>query len=131
MSKGCKKIIIVLLPFIIIPLVYIGASIYRKYSILVFPCPIRTFWGIYCPGCGGTRCMYALLKGNIIRALRCNVLFVTAMLLAVLFWLETLFSLVGKSVKLIPRSRTFIIAASGIAVAYIILRNFIPIIAPV
>lgn len=33
------------------------------------PCFFSTFMGIYCPGCGGTRALSALLHGHFLRAL--------------------------------------------------------------
>lgn len=45
-------------------------------------CPVQTWTGLHCPGCGSTRCCYELLHGNIGAALRKNVLVV-----AVLPWL--------------------------------------------
>lgn len=33
------------------------------------PCFFSTFLGIYCPGCGGTRALIALLHGHILQAL--------------------------------------------------------------
>ena len=132
MKNRRKKLIITMLPLAIIPAAYIAGYIYQNYlRIYVFPCPVNTFWHIYCPGCGGTRCFYALLSGDIAKALKCNALAAAAVVLAALYWVENALSLAGKSVKIIPRSRSFIIAASGIAVAYVILRNFIPAIAPV
>ena len=36
------------------------------------PCPIHKITKFYCPGCGITRCIFALLEGNIKRAFRYN-----------------------------------------------------------
>lgn len=33
------------------------------------PCFFSTFLGIYCPGCGGTRALSAMLQGHFLRAL--------------------------------------------------------------
>ncbi len=35
-------------------------------------CPMHDLWHIYCPGCGGTRAMVALLRGQIVHSLACN-----------------------------------------------------------
>ncbi len=32
------------------------------------PCPFSAFWGIYCPGCGGTRAAIALIRGQLLTA---------------------------------------------------------------
>lgn len=45
-------------------------------------CPVHTWTGLHCPGCGATRCCYELLHGNFGAALRKNILVV-----AVLPWL--------------------------------------------
>lgn len=36
------------------------------------PCPFWKLTGLYCPGCGGTRAIRALLHGDILLSLRCH-----------------------------------------------------------
>jgi len=38
-------------------------------SVLVWPCPILTLTGLYCPGCGGTRGVTELLHGHVLKSL--------------------------------------------------------------
>jgi hypothetical protein len=39
-------------------------------------CPIHQYFGIFCPGCGATRALAALLHGRFTDALRLNAIFV-------------------------------------------------------
>lgn len=34
----------------------------------MLPCTLYTWTGLYCPGCGGTRSIYALLQGNLVQS---------------------------------------------------------------
>jgi hypothetical protein len=43
------------------------------------PCPFHWATGLYCPGCGTLRCLYALLHGHLFAALRCNALTVAVL----------------------------------------------------
>jgi hypothetical protein len=40
------------------------------------PCPLRALTGLYCPGCGSTRCLHALVHGDVTQALAMNPLLV-------------------------------------------------------
>lgn len=53
------------------------------------PCAFRALTGLYCVGCGGTRCAHALLHGDVATALAMNPLLVvlTALLPFVAAWL--------------------------------------------
>jgi len=48
------------------------------------PCPLHTFTGLFCAGCGSTRALHQLLHGNVAAAFRFNPLLVLS--LPVLGW---------------------------------------------
>ncbi len=49
------------------------------------PCPLHALTGLYCPGCGSTRCLHALLHGDVTTAVAMNPLLVASLpLLAVM-----------------------------------------------
>lgn len=39
---------------------------------LLLPCAVHTLLGVYCPGCGGTRAVAALLKGDLLTSFLCH-----------------------------------------------------------
>ncbi len=39
---------------------------------LLLPCAVQTLLGIYCPGCGGTRAVSALLHGDFLTSFLCH-----------------------------------------------------------
>jgi len=43
-------------------------------TLLTWDCPIRTALGIQCPGCGSTRCVQAIVVGDLLGAFRHNAL---------------------------------------------------------
>ena len=46
----------------------------QRYQLYI-PCLFHKITGLYCPGCGATRCIISLLKGNIYDAYHFNRLF--------------------------------------------------------
>ncbi len=118
-----KKIIILSAPVIVIPAVWLLTVAFRKYMI---PCPVNFFTGIYCIGCGGTRCIEALLKCRPLLAMRQNFIVFSGTVFLLSLWIQLA---TGK--KLIPENRFFYITVTGILIIYAVLRNFVPEIAPV
>ncbi len=43
------------------------------------PCPLHALTGLYCPGCGSTRALHALLHGDVGQAMAMNPLLVLAL----------------------------------------------------
>jgi hypothetical protein len=77
-------------------------------------CPLHRLSGLYCPGCGTTRALHALLHGNLEAALRLNPL--TMLLLPVIVYL------------VVRRNQTavrpvWIWSMLGLLIAFGVLRN--------
>lgn len=49
------------------------------------PCGFRAITGFYCPGCGGTRAVYAILHGKFLSSLYCHPAVLPALIFYVVF----------------------------------------------
>lgn len=119
------KILLCIFPFIALGLVYLfkDALIYVGTT---FPaCPSTTFFDIYCPGCGNTRSVQHLLKGDIAGSLRFNIVPIFGIVIGALAYLELISSVFGKHIKIIPRSRIFWTITIVVFSIYFITRNFV------
>ena len=120
------------IPLLLLPVGLWFVGFYREnISIHVPPCPARLCYQIYCPGCGGSHCIYDITQGRFLTALRDNAMVCAGLLWVLLFWMQNVFRALGKKIRLVPASRGFYLAAAGTALVYCVLRNFIPALAPV
>ena len=89
-------------------------------------CALFKFTGLYCPGCGGTRCANALLHGDLAQALGYNAMLTLGAITFALFsfYLIVRITLLGKSPPHIPsiRARWFWAGLGGILL-FTVLRN--------
>jgi hypothetical protein len=77
------------------------------------PCPLYTYTGLYCAGCGANRAFYALLHGDLIECFRLNPLLIPAV-----------FTIAAVCIKPnIAAKMWFYLVVGAVIIAYAILRN--------
>lgn len=54
----------------------VGLLVFPQVAPLLPPCRLHEATGLHCPGCGGTRCLHALSRGDLAAALSSNVLII-------------------------------------------------------
>jgi len=123
------KLIFLLSPFIIVPLIIIFRSNIVEIGNSFAPC-ITYRLGFYCPGCGNTRALIALLHGNIINSVRFNPLILFFVMFLIAYYIECVADFIGKDLKIIPRNKIFWAIISTLGAIFYILRNFIEILSP-
>ena len=120
----------ILLPiFAVIPLYF--TAVFVADNITLPPCLTYEYFGVYCPGCGMTRSVIALINGDIFLSLRDNALIILGIILVMALYLELVFKVFGKRLRFPIHSNKFIIGALIFVAVYSVLRNFVPFLAPV
>lgn len=90
-----NQFIILTLFFLLIPLFahgYLYAA--DSYPAFFLPCGLKTYFHLYCPGCGGTHAVYSLLHLQIIKSLQYNPLVLYMVICAFYYWLKFLICLI-------------------------------------
>jgi len=120
-----KKAIYFIFPFICLGIALV-VKIYLKQITLLFPsCVFKDSFGFDCPACGNTRSVTALLRGDVVSAVKYNISPVIVAVLGVLCYIEGGFKLFEKSIKLIPRNKWFWGVFFTLLFVYYIGRNFV------
>ncbi|MCL2225566.1 MAG: DUF2752 domain-containing protein [Defluviitaleaceae bacterium] len=121
-----KIVIAVIIPI----LVFLFAVIYRGFAFYIFttmpPCRLYYSWGLMCPGCGGTRSVNALVRGDIFTSFRLNPIVIFFGVLGTAFYTELIFSIFDKKIKIVPRSMVFLWVMIGLFSIFYVVRHFIP-----
>jgi len=99
---------VLLKDFIILNIVIGGTALFmicimllQRYDILPsIPCGVHEFLKVYCPGCGGTRALFALLHGQILESLICNPAIIFGAALIVYYETGVILTLVKRDGKL-------------------------------
>ena len=117
------KIIVCIFPFFTVGMVYIFKDLLYKLSTYLPTCPIYKYFHVYCPGCGNTRSVQHLLKGDILSSLKFNITPIFCLIIGTLAYIELVFHLFGMNIKIIPRGKVFWAAIIILFLMYYIIRN--------
>jgi hypothetical protein len=86
-------------------------------------CPFRALTGLDCPGCGGTRAVYALTQGDVALAFEHNLLAMLLLPLLVVGWVGWLAARAGwRDRPLVLSGRTGYVIAAAFTVFWVV-RN--------
>ena len=124
------RILIVLSPLVLFVSAYFGAILAEKHSSIP-SCITFNFLGFYCPACGMTRSVIALMHGDILLSIRQNAMIVVFLVIGLIFYIWYILRLLGVKFRLGICNRKFLYGILILWFVYGISRNFIPFIAPI
>ena len=88
------------------------------------PCLFRTLTGYYCPGCGGTRAVQALVHVELLRSLRCHPAVLPGVVMSIVFWIGmTCEKIVRPNIKRFKLRRIYFYVVLGIVMIQWIVKN--------
>lgn len=90
-----------------------------------FPlCGFYQLTGYYCPGCGGTRAVVALLHLHILQSLRCHPLVLYTAVILGAFWIgKTLEIVIGRQRRRMRLKPVYLYLALGVVLIQWIIKN--------
>ncbi len=119
---------------IALPLMGVLILLMKEHLLALIPyiptCFLYSSLHLYCPACGNTRSVTALLQGDFMASLHYNITPVLILFLAAAAYLEFALASFGKPIKLLPRKLWFYLALISLLVVYYIARNLSPTLAP-
>jgi len=119
---------------LLIPVLAIILLLGKSYILALVPyfpsCSVYKALGLYCPACGNTRSVVALLHGDVFTSLRYNIMPLLLIFLALLGYIELVTYSFYRHVRLLPRSLVFYLILIALMVIYWIGRNFSPFLTP-
>ncbi|QNU65309.1 DUF2752 domain-containing protein [Ruminiclostridium herbifermentans] len=117
------KILVCIFPLFTIGMIFAFRNILYKLSTHLPACPIYKYFHVYCPGCGNTRSVQYLLKGDVLNSLKFNITPVFILILGTLAYIELVLYIFGKNIKIIPRKKIFWVSIIILFILYYIARN--------
>ncbi|MBC8558503.1 DUF2752 domain-containing protein [Fumia xinanensis] len=124
MKKRVLQIGYILLPVFLLSLFFLTKDFTLSLSYFLPNCPFYRYTGFYCPACGNTRSVRALLRGDVISALQYNIVPLILLILGLFLYAELGTALFGTHKTLLPRKGLFWIVFGILMAIYFVGRNF-------
>lgn len=129
--KTHHKVLVFVIPIASLAVLGLIAALILK-NFTLWECPIHRLLHIWCPSCGATRALTALMHGDILLALRQNAVVIAAIIVLLALYIELVLRVFGKNVRFpLIHNPKFYIIMLALWLAYAVTRNFIPEIAPI
>jgi len=123
------KIITILIPVLIV-LIFLLQRFILAIVPLFPPCLFYSIFHLYCPGCGNTRSVIAILHGDLLSSLRYNTIPLLLLIIMFLGYIELASYSFGRYLRILPRKLSIYLVGIAFIVLYLIVRNFIPYLTP-
>lgn len=128
-QRTASKLFAIIIPILMLTLIIFQNQILALLKVLP-PCVFYTAFHAYCPACGNTRSVTALLQGDILTSLRFNLVPIYGSILLLLGYIEVVGLAFDQRIILLPRKLSFYLLTILLFVVYFIVRNFIPFLTP-
>lgn len=128
--KFWQKAAVIICPLLLAVLIYYSA-VFAARNFTFPPCLLYELFGIYCPGCGMTRAVIALLQGDVLLSLRQNAFIVLGLIILAIIYIGFVLKVLGIKIMPCKIKVKIIYILLILSAAYAVLRNFIPAIAPI
>lgn len=116
----------IILAAIAIAIAALFALFPERFALLRFPCIFHEITGLYCPGCGGTRAVKALLGGHIITSFMYNPIVLYSVVMYIWFMGTQLLGRLTKGkVKGLKYRHLYLWIALAIVVVNCLVRNIL------
>ena len=88
------------------------------------PCPFHALTGLLCPGCGATRALAALVRGNLAEAMQSNGLFVVLLPILLGYLFLSYFRAI-RGLGAIPLPTSAVVTLLAVSIGFGVLRNLV------
>jgi hypothetical protein len=129
--KTHHKVLVLVIPIASLTVLGLIAALILK-NFTLWECPVHQLFHIWCPSCGATRALTALMHGDILLALRQNAVVIAAIIVLLALYIELVLRVFGKNVRFpLIHNPKFYFVMLALWLVYAVARNFIPEIAPI